>query len=277
MEIISELENSPRGVYCGTIGFLEPNGNAIFNVPIRTIAITDNKATYGVGGGIVWDSEAASEFSEIHAKSAILEKATKFSLIECLRIENGELFRTEYHLKRLQTSADFFGIPFNREETEKLWTKTAQKNTTGTYKMRFLLHPEGAHDLALTKIDTKNKRITAQLADKPVLSNDLFLYHKTTHRKIYEDLKNTQTDETLLWNEQGELTEFINGNIVLGINGCFFTPPVTSGLLSGTMRAELLAKNKISEKTLAKKDLLEADYVWLINSVRGFVEVEIKQ
>ncbi|WP_273601695.1 chorismate-binding protein, partial [Clostridioides difficile] len=94
MEIISELEDSPRGVYCGTIGFLEPNGNAIFNVPIRTIAITDNKATYGVGGGIVWDSEAASEFSEIHAKSAILEKATKFSLIECLRIENGELFRT---------------------------------------------------------------------------------------------------------------------------------------------------------------------------------------
>lgn len=277
MEIISELEDSPRGVYCGAIGFLEPNGNAIFNVPIRTIAIADNKATYGVGGGIVWDSEAASEFSEIHAKSAILEKTTKFSLIECLRIENGELFRTEYHLKRLQTSADFFGIPFNREETEKLWTKTAQKNTTDTYKMRFLLHPDGAHDLELTRIDTKNKRITAQLADKPVPSNDLFLYHKTTHRKVYENLKNTQTEETLLWNERGELTEFINGNIVLGINGCFFTPPVTSGLLSGTMRAELLAKNKISEKTLAKKDLLEADYVWLINSVRGFIEVEIKQ
>ncbi|MCH3118866.1 hypothetical protein K3X35_14510, partial [Listeria monocytogenes] len=76
-----------------------------------------------------------------------------------------------------------------------------------------LLHPEGAHDLALTKIDTKHKRKTAQLADKPVLSNDLFLYHKTTHRKSYEDLKNTQSDETLLWNEQGELTEFINGNI----------------------------------------------------------------
>lgn len=74
-----------------------------------------------------------------------------------MRIENGELFRTEYHLKRLQTSADFFGIPFNREETEKLWTKTAQKNTTDTYKMRFLLHPDGAHDLELTRIDTKKQ------------------------------------------------------------------------------------------------------------------------
>ncbi|WP_430754778.1 lipoyl protein ligase domain-containing protein, partial [Listeria monocytogenes] len=94
------------------------------------MAITDNKATYGVGGGIVWDSEAASEFSEIHAKSAILEKATKFSLIECLRIENGELFRTEYHLKRLQTSADFFGIPFNREENtvEEIDTEYVEKN-----------------------------------------------------------------------------------------------------------------------------------------------------
>ncbi|EHR3850274.1 TPA: aminodeoxychorismate synthase component I [Listeria monocytogenes] len=277
MEIISALEDSPRGVYCGAIGYFEPDGNAIFSVPIRTIAIADNKATYGVGGGIVWDSDATSEFSEIHAKSAILEKATEFSLIESLRLENGELFRTEFHLKRLQTSAYFFGVPFNREEIEKLWIETAQKNTTGTYKVRFLLHPDGATDLELTEIDAKNKRITAQLADNPVPSNDLFLYHKTTHRKVYEDLKNPQTAETLLWNEHGELTEFITGNVVLAINGCFFTPPVASGLLPGTMRAELLARNKVSEKVLSKKDLFEADFVWLINSVRGFVEVEIEQ
>ncbi|EAC6871547.1 aminodeoxychorismate synthase component I [Listeria monocytogenes] len=277
MEIISALEDSPRGVYCGAIGYFEPDGNTIFSVPIRTIAIADNKAIYGVGGGIVWDSDATSEFSEIHAKSAILEKTTGFSLIESLRLENGELFRTEFHLKRLQTSADFFGVPFDREEIEKLWIETAQKNTTGTYKVRFLLHPDGATDLELTEIDAKNKRITAQLADNPVPSNDLFLYHKTTHRKVYEDLKNPQTAETLLWNEHGELTEFITGNVVLAINGCFFTPPVASGLLPGTMRAELLAQNKVSEKVLSKKDLFEADFVWLINSVRGFVEVEIEQ
>ncbi|EEU7815398.1 aminodeoxychorismate synthase component I [Listeria monocytogenes] len=277
MEIISALEDSPRGVYCGAIGYFEPDGNTIFSVPIRTIAIADNKAIYGVGGGIVWDSDATSEFSEIHAKSAILEKTTGFSLIESLRLENGELFRTEFHLKRLQTSADFFGVPFDREEIEKLWIETAQKNTTGTYKVRFLLHPDGATDLELTEIDAKNKRITAQLADNPVPSNDLFLYHKTTHRKVYEDLKNPQTAETLLWNEHGELTEFITGNVILAINGCFFTPPVASGLLPGTMRAELLAQNKVSEKVLSKKDLFEADFVWLINSVRGFVEVEIEQ
>lgn len=277
MEIISELEDSPRGVYCGAIGFLEPNGNAIFNVPIRTIAIADNKASYGVGGGIVWDSDAESEFSEIHAKSAILEKTTKFSLIECLRLENGELTRTDFHLKRLQTSAEFFGYSFNREEIRELWNESARKNATGTYKMRFLLHPDGTHQLELAEINAENTPIIAQLAEKPVSTKDLFLYHKTTHRKVYEDLKSTKTAETLLWNEREELTEFINGNIVLGINGCFFTPPATSGLLPGTMRAELLANNQITEKTLVKKDIFDADFVWLINSVRGFVEVEIEQ
>ncbi|EMK4681454.1 aminodeoxychorismate synthase component I [Listeria innocua] len=277
MEIISELEDSPRGVYCGAIGFLEPNGNAIFNVPIRTISIADNKATYGVGGGIVWDSDAESEFSEIHAKSAILEKATKFSLIECLRLENGALSRIYFHLKRLQTNANFFGFPFNGEKIVELWQETARNNPAGTYKLRFLLHPNGTHLLELTEISTQNQQITAQLAKSPVSTDDLFLYHKTTNRSVYEDMKSTETEETLLWNERGELTEFTTGNIVLGIKGCFFTPPVSSGLLPGTMRADLLAKNKISEKTLMKKDLFEADFVWLINSVRGFVEVEIKQ
>lgn len=277
MEIISELEDSPRGVYCGAIGFLEPNGNAIFNVPIRTISIADNKATYGVGGGIVWDSDAESEFSEIHAKSAILEKATKFSLIECLRLENGALSRIDFHLKRLQASANFFGVPFDGEKIGELWRETARNNPAGTYKLRFLLHPNGTHLLELTEISTQNQQITAQLAKSPVSTDDLFLYHKTTNRSVYEDMKSTETEETLLWNERGELTEFTTGNIVLGIKGCFFTPLVSSGLLPGTMRADLLAKNKISEKTLMKKDLFEADFVWLINSVRGFVEVEIQQ
>ncbi|MBC1743512.1 aminodeoxychorismate synthase component I [Listeria welshimeri] len=276
MEIISQLEDSPRDVYCGAIGFLEPNGDAIFNVPIRTISIANKKATYGVGGGIVWDSDAESEFSEVHAKTALLEKMHPFSLIECLRLENGRLFRIDFHLKRLQTSAAFFGFPFNRKEMEELWLKNAQNNATGVFKMRFLLDLDGLTHLELIEISEQNKTMTAQLAKDPISMDNSFLYHKTTSRVMYEKLKSTTTDETLLWNERGELTEFINGNIVLAKNGCFFTPPVTSGLLPGTMREELLTKNRIYEKALTKKDLFDAESVWLINSVRGFVEVEIQ-
>lgn len=277
MEIISQLEDSARGVYCGAIGFLEPSGNAIFNVPIRTISITNNKATYGVGGGIVWDSDAESEFSEIQAKSAILKNPTSFSLIECLRIENGALSRIEFHLARLEQSADYFGFHFNRTETEQLWYKTAKNYADGTYKYRFLLNSDGTTHTEITKISTNNNSITAALARKPISTDDLFLYYKTTNRAIYNHLKNTFTDETILWNENGELTEFINGNIVLNINGHLLTPPVSSGLLPGTMRASLLAEKQVSEQILTKKDLYKADYVWLINSVRGFVEVELQR
>lgn len=277
MEIISQLEDSARGVYCGAIGFLEPSGNAIFNVPIRTISITNNKATYGVGGGIVWDSDAESEFSEIQAKSAILKNPTSFSLIECLRIENGALSRIEFHLARLEQSADYFGFHFNRTETEQLWYKTAKNYADGTYKYRFLLNSDGTTHTEITKISTNNNSIIAALAREPISTDDLFLYYKTTNRAIYNHLKNTFTDETILWNENGELTEFINGNIVLNINGHLLTPPVSSGLLPGTMRASLLAEKRVSEQILTKKDLYKADYVWLINSVRGFVEVELQR
>ncbi|AIS61108.1 aminodeoxychorismate synthase component I [Listeria ivanovii] len=277
MEIISALEDSPRGVYCGAIGYLEPNGNAIFNVPIRTISITNKKATYGVGGGIVWDSDTESEFSEIHAKSAILKNQATFSLIECLRLENGQLARLASHLERLEKSAHHFGFPINRKEMEQQWRKIAENQPTGTHKFRVLLHSDGSTKFELTEISAKSSPITASLASKPVLANDPFLYHKTTNRTIYNNLKNTHTDETLLWNENGELTEFINGNIVLGIKNHLLTPPLSSGLLPGTMRASLLAEKKIFEQTLTKRDLLEADFVWLINSVRGFVAVEIKR
>lgn len=277
MEIISQLEDSPRGVYCGAIGYLEPNGDAIFNVPIRTISITNKHATYGVGGGIVWDSEAASEFSEIQAKSAILEKLATFSLIECLRLENGALSRIKFHLERLQKSANQFDIPFNKEKTEQIWLTSAKKHPLGVHKFRFLLHPDGSNQLEITEISVANPTITASLASQPVSADNIFLYHKTTNRTVYDSLKNTFSDETILWNEKGELTEFINGNIVLGIKGCLLTPQASSGLLPGTMRASLLAEKKISEKTLTKRDLFEAEFVWLINSVRGFVQVKIER
>ncbi len=74
MRIIRELESTPRGIYCGSIGLIEPNGNATFNVAIRTAVVDHetNQAIYGVGGGIVWDSEAESEWIETQTKSKIL-------------------------------------------------------------------------------------------------------------------------------------------------------------------------------------------------------------
>ncbi|MDG2340726.1 MAG: aminodeoxychorismate synthase component I [Paracoccaceae bacterium] len=69
MEILSTLEPWPRDIYCGTIGWMAPDGRADFNVAIRTIMIENNRATLNVGGGVVWDSAAESEYEEALWKS----------------------------------------------------------------------------------------------------------------------------------------------------------------------------------------------------------------
>lgn len=85
MEIIRDLEPFPRGVYTGTLGFLRPGGSAVFNVAIRTIVIdsADGVATFGVGGGITYDSTAEREYEECLVKSSFLNsKPVAFQLLE---------------------------------------------------------------------------------------------------------------------------------------------------------------------------------------------------
>ncbi|GHF19326.1 hypothetical protein GCM10017786_61400 [Amycolatopsis deserti] len=77
MDLIRRLEPTPRGVYCGAIGWVAPPGapvRARFNVAIRT-AVADRRtgtAVYGAGGGITWGSDPAAEHREVLAKTAIL-------------------------------------------------------------------------------------------------------------------------------------------------------------------------------------------------------------
>jgi para-aminobenzoate synthetase/4-amino-4-deoxychorismate lyase len=98
----------------------------------------------------------------------------------------------------------------------------------------------------------------------------VFLYHKTTHRRIYEAAQQScpGCDDVLLWNERGELTESCVANIVVERDGVLLTPPVDSGLLAGTFRAWLLSQGKIQEQVLKVVDLEKCSKIFLINSVR---------
>ncbi|MFW6206727.1 MAG: chorismate-binding protein, partial [Gemmatimonadota bacterium] len=101
MKLIAELESSPREVYCGAIGYVEGgSGDAVFNVPIRTLRIDRRARTavYGTGSGITWGSTAAEEYDEIRAKARILtERWPEFDLLETLRLERGRYRRLERH------------------------------------------------------------------------------------------------------------------------------------------------------------------------------------
>jgi para-aminobenzoate synthetase / 4-amino-4-deoxychorismate lyase len=281
MNIIADLENEPREVYCGAIGYITPNKEAIFNVPIRTVLIDHQtgNAVYGVGGGVTWDSTSEGEYNEILAKAMLLEeKPTKFQLLESLLLENGDYFLLEEHLKRLENSAQYFGFRCQVERIKKSLKEFGDKNHTGLLKVRLLLAKNGDLTIEGQTITQQKAVLKVTLADEPVDKTNPFLYHKTTNREIYAKYQKQKTQEAfdvLLWNQDGELTEFTNGNIVLEIEGNLCTPPVKSGLLAGTFRDRLLQIGEIHEKTLTKSDLIMATRVWFINSVRKWKEVQL--
>lgn len=279
MKLIDELELSAREVYCGAIGYITPEREAVFNVPIRTVLIDreKSKATYGVGGGITAGSEADQEYAEIETKAAFLtKKRLSFSLIESLRLSGHKYPYLTNHLRRLADSAEYFAYPFDEQSIREQLMIFAENFSAKDYKVRLLLDQYGEVQLSTEEVSPIDARVNTYLAEKPIDRDNPFLYHKTTIRDQYDDLSIVEQGNfsTLLWNEQGELTEFTIGNLVLKIAGQFVTPPIDSGLLPGVFRQMLLDQGKIKEAILRKEDLKNADEIWLINAVRGWVKVE---
>lgn len=281
MGIIASLETAPRGIYTGTIGFLAPGRRAQFNVAIRTAVIDRERGQveYGVGGGVVWDSTARDEYAESLLKArAITAPQPDFSLLETLRWTPPEgWFLRERHLSRLSDSAEYFGFPFDKPMIEARLT-VLEKSFQGPQRVRLLLLPDGTlkDEAALLPPQSVNP-LRVKLAARPMDDSDVFLYHKTTRRTVYEQARAAQPncDDVLLYNQRGELTEFTIGNLVAQLDGQLVTPPVACGLLPGTFRADLLAQGMIQERVLYRQDLARCTKLFLVNSVRGWVEVEL--
>ena len=278
MELLRELEIGPRGVYTGSIGVVLPGRRAQFNVAIRTAVIDRQRgaAVYHVGSGVVWDSDAAAEFDECRLKARVLNTppAPPFHLLESLlwTPEEGYALRVE-HLRRLADSAEYFGYPLDLAKIERrLDALAAELGAPG--KVRLLVGPDGAVRVEARPLaeGALPEPLRVGLARAPVDSGDVWLYHKTTRRAAYEAARAARPDcdEVILWNERGELTEATTSNVVLELDGGHWTPPLSAGLLAGTLRARLLAEGTIAERTLTPADLARADRVWLINSVRGW-------
>jgi para-aminobenzoate synthetase/4-amino-4-deoxychorismate lyase len=277
MKIISELETTPRKIYTGSIGFISPNRKAQFNVAIRTVLIDrENKnAEYGIGGGIVWDSTSADEYSEALLKARVLtENPREFSLIETLLwTQEDGYFLFRKHIARMQDSADYFGFPFSRKEFEQKLDQLA-KYFKSPQRVRILLNRHGEFKTETKDFQLQEKAFKICLAEKPVNSNNVFLFHKTTQREMYPSVPSA-FDDVLLYNENDELTEFTIGNLVVEMDGELFTPPISCGLLAGTYRSYLLDTGKIKERVVHRNELVNYTKIFLVNSVRKWVEITI--
>ena len=279
MEIIAELECAPRGIYTGCMGYVSPGPEVCFNVAIRTAHLDreQERLEFGVGGGIVWQSSAAEEYAECLVKAEVLRARPQpsFELLETLLYEDGAYFLLERHLERLAQSAAYWGFGY-ADDCVRAQLQDAAKAMEGRCRVRLLLDRNGAVCVQRQAL-APPRRLRVALAAEPVDSADSLLYHKTTHRAMYDQqlAARPDCDDVVLYNERGELTECCIGNLVLERDGVRYTPPVEAGLLAGTFRAELLAQGELKERTLLVGDLAEADALYLINSVRRWVELEL--
>ncbi len=284
MNIIAALETTPRGLYTGAIGFLAPGRHAQFSVAIRTMILEreGGKAEYGVGGGIVWDSTSKDEYAEALLKARVLtEHHPEFSLLETLRWTPAEgFFLLEEHLARLMDSATYFSFPGDYEKTVAFLKAIAKKLADTPHRIRLLLDRNGtlSHQAFPLSENPQSQPVRVRLAKEATASKDVFLYHKTTRREIYEKARQNQPDcdDVLLYNERGELTETTIANLVVELNDQLYTPSISCGLLGGTFRSHLLKQGKIQEKVLTPDDLTRATNLFLINSVRGWQKAQME-
>lgn len=278
MEIVRELEGRPRGVYTGAIGYVPPDGLARFNVAIRTAAIDRSRGelSFGVGSGVVWDSDASSEYAECLLKGSVLTSRESFSLLETLRwTPNEGCILLERHLDRLEASAEYFGVPMDRAAVSRALGALA--GDAEGLRVRLLVSQAGVISVETTPFVRIAGPLRVCLAGSPVDATDRFLFHKTTQRAVYERARAAapDADEVLLWNARGELTEATTANIVVELEGRRVTPPVSCGLLAGTWRAELLSQGEIVERVVLVDELSKATGLWLINSVQGMRSAEL--
>ncbi|MDR9449927.1 MAG: aminodeoxychorismate synthase component I [Acidimicrobiia bacterium] len=276
MEIIAELESTPRGVYCGAIGMLAPPGAgapaASFSVAIRTVTIDGEigTASYGVGGGITHGSRIDQEYEETRAKARVLiRKAADFVLIETMRWDQGFWFLSE-HLDRLRDSADYCGFEFDRAQIEEQLQTATIAFPEAPVRVRLSLGERGQVNIETGRIVQVDQPLRVAVDHLPVDPSDWRLFHKTSMRRRYQEarLRHPDTDDVLMVNLDGQITESTIANVIVRLDGKWLTPPISSGCLPGVMRRVLLEAGDIEEAPVLVSDLARAEGLELINSVR---------
>jgi len=278
IEALARLEPEPRGAYTGSMGWIEPGGDAAFNVMIRTLEWRTGatRARLGLGSGLVVDSIARDEWAECLLKGDFVRRqAQDFDLIETMRFEPDEgIVELERHLDRLRTSADDLDFRFDRHAARN----ELQAATFGRKEramVRLLLSRTGEMAIEVKPFEDPAEvpaRVTVRAL--PVDRDDFRLRYKTTDRRFYDQIRREEgAFETIFVDPDGQLTEGSRTNVFVERGGKLLTPPLSRGLLPGVLRAKLIDEGRAEEAELTPDDLGDGFYVG--NIVRGLVPAKL--
>ena len=289
MELIAEVERDARGPYCGAIGRIDANGDAAINVAIRTLRLTEiengrGKAELGVGGAIVADSDARTEWREALTKGAFARAsgpewlAPAVDLIETMRFEpSSGIAELEAHIQRMRASAEALGISFDRHEARNQ-IHALCFDIDYPARIRMVASRGGALAFEAQPLPTPwPDPARAILLPLPVDTGDWRLRHKTNDRGFYDDARRVAVqegaEEAVFVRDDGLVTEGAITNVFVERDGILATPPACMGLLPGVLRARLLGAGKAREEELTIADL-EGGFL-LGNALRGLMRVEL--
>ncbi|WP_240309403.1 MULTISPECIES: aminodeoxychorismate synthase component I [Sphingomonas] len=278
MLALRRLEPEPRGAYTGSMGWIDPNGNASFNVLIRTLATREGEeaARIGLGSGLVVDSQASDEWAECLAKGAfVTAQQPTVDLIETMRFDPREgVLELDRHLDRLGASARALGFSYDRHAARnELQAATFSRKLPGV--ARLLLSPTGTMAVELRNLPPAARPpVTVALRPLPVPASDFRLSHKTTDRSFYDRAQaEGGAFETLFVDPDGKLTEGSFTNLFVERDGQLLTPPASRGLMPGVLRAKLLDEGRAVEADLTPDDLAGGFHIG--NMVRGLIAARL--
>jgi para-aminobenzoate synthetase / 4-amino-4-deoxychorismate lyase len=277
MEIVRETEPQPRGAYTGTIGHINPDGQARFNVAIRTLHLRpgSNTGTLGLGSGIVADSVPEAEWLECLAKGAFVPSDRSFDLIETMGFDPDDgLIRLDRHMARMKASAEAFGFAFDRHAARNE-LQAATFRLRERSRIRLLASAQGSYAIEVRRLIQPEEPVTVALAPLPVASSDFRLRHKLTDRTFYDDARRSSgAFEVLFEDADGFLTEGSFTNLFVERDGMLLTPPLARGLLPGVLRGELIEQGRAVEADLRASDLQGGFLIG--NSARGLLRARLR-
>ena len=297
MQIIDALETSPRGLYTGSIGYLKPCPSGLgfegaLNVVIRTLQLkplSDGlyQGTYGVGSGIVADSEAEAEYIECQWKAHFLNAlAPEFGVFETLRAEGGQCALLSLHLERLQEAAAALNLRLPPDAAPQIGRYLQALPDAAPYRVKALLDSDGLH-LSHAACAPLHGAQYALIAPQALPLHDYLRRFKTTRRAAYDagwqQAEQQGAFDSLFFNTEGCLLEGGRSNVFVRFGSEWHTPPLDLDILNGVMRRAVLADSQhylntahIFERRITQAQLRQADEIVLCNALRGLIRVELK-